>query len=374
MNTAKEKTYLLLAITVLGGMLSFSLLSLRTQIPAADEMIFIRITQQLPKYNSHMVWYSIDGKTDPQTYLGYGPYFEDAYELPIWVHPPVANYVAYPFVKLLYSEDSDATIRKGVLRLRWVAWALIAFSILGATHLVRRRSKSSSVLFLSMLPLATSYILFTQWGNNWFYHDTFMLVFLVTALLMRGTKYEKFIYFPLALMVGSKIYALLFLIPFIFENKKTALCSLALIPYFIQSYFVTGNFFYSPIHWYNLGSFDIDFYNRGILGQLGSVIDNASKIIPFLIIVAAPFVYTVYRAVRKEASWFLPVLFAIASIFGLGWVTSYYQMLPMMIIGILITGEAAILYELREKSTKEEVVKGTIAFNPKKLLSAVGRE
>ena len=354
MNRVREKVCLLLAVVILGGMLEFSLLSLRTQIPAADEMIFIRITQQLPKYDSHMVWYSIDGKTDPNTYLEPSPFFDKAYNHPIWVHPPAANYLAYPIVKLLYHESSEVDIREGVLRLRWIAWAMIAFCILGAVYLVRKRDRSGKVFLLSMLPLATGYILFTQWGDNWFYHDTFMLAFLMVALLMRKTKYEKFIYIPLALMVGSKIYGVLFLIPFTIENRKTVLCSLALVPYFVQSYFVTGNFFYPIAHWLAMGSFTAgywgsEFLYSGVLGQLRAVAENASNIILFLVIIAAPFVYITYKAIKKEISWFLPTLFAISLVIGLGWTSCYYQMLPMLVVGVLVAGEAAIQLKAKKE-------------------------
>lgn len=342
---------LLLVATVLAFMLSFILTAFTTLAPAADELIFIRVTQQLPKYDSHVEWWSLGGKTHPNEILGLLPgntTYDEAYEVPIRAHPPLANYLAYPAVKLLYSEDSVATIRAGVVRLRIIAWFMLALCILGTVWLVWRRNKSTKILLLSLLPLIACYVLFPKFGNNWFYHDIFMLMFFVIALLMRGTRYEKFIYIPLACMVACKSYALLFLIPFIIENRKTALCSLVLIPFMMQCYFVTGDFFYPFTFWNTVMPMS------GPARSLWSIWRGALRVPFFLGVIALPFMYTTYNAIKKQGSWFLPLLFAIACITGLSRNAYYYRMMPMMVIGMLIAGEA-VKHFIQKYRVKVEV-------------------
>lgn len=358
MNNTKEKICLVLAVGILGGILSFSLLAYRTGWLAGDEAVFIRITEHLPAYESKAEWWTRDGVTAPEDcdYLLPSTFYRNVLDTPIWRHPPVANYLAYPAVKLLMNEESVATIDESTVKLRYIAWGMLAFGILGTVQIVRRRDKSGNTMLLAMLPLAAGYAIFTFPNTNWFYHDTFVLVFLTTALLMRKTKYEKFIYIPLALMVGCKITAVLFLIPFVIENEKVALCSLVLVPYLVQTYVVTGEPFWIVQHWTmvvtstdSVPSAAGEEMQQHLLG----IIEGSRSLIPFFAVTALPFGYTVYNAIRKRGSWFYPTLFAIATAPTIVWAIRYwemlplyyYQMLPMVVAGMLVTGEAAIQYK-----------------------------
>jgi len=107
----------------LGEVLGLSLFTLKSVAPAADEMVFIRVTQQLPKYDSHAEWWTLMGKTHPADTAQYKQegcneacraQFDYNYELPIRQHPPVASYLAYPFVKLLYSEETTEQVYESV--------------------------------------------------------------------------------------------------------------------------------------------------------------------------------------------------------------------------------------------------------------------
>jgi len=358
----KEKVYLLLAFVILGGILGLTLLMYRTGWLAGDEAVFIRITERLPAYESKAEWWTRDGATDPDKaeYLPESSFYHNVMDTPVWRHPPLANYLAYPAVTLLMNEESITTIDESTVKLRYVAWGMLAFCLLSTTYLVWKRDKSGRTLLLAMLPLAAGYALFTQSGSNWFYHDIFMLVFLVTALLMRKTKYEKFIYIPLAMMVACKITAVLFLIPFIIENKKTMLCSLALVPYLVQTYLVTGEPFWIIQHWVMIETAPDatpSTATPAMILYLKEVLKDAGSIVPFLTITAIPFAYTTYRAIRKRGEWFYPVLFLIACAPTIGWAIRYwemlplyyYQMLPMLVAGMLITGEAVRQYTLNRE-------------------------
>ncbi|GAH71345.1 unnamed protein product, partial [marine sediment metagenome] len=171
MKSNKEKICLLLAIAILGGTLGFTLLTYRIQWLAGDEAVFIRITEHLPAYKSYARWWTRDGVTEPEDtdYLPESTFYENVMNTPIWRHPPLANYLAYPAVKLLMSEENVPAIDAGTERLRIIAWTMLAFSMLSAVWLVRKRDKSGNTMLLMMLPLAAGYALFTQVGSNWFY-------------------------------------------------------------------------------------------------------------------------------------------------------------------------------------------------------------
>lgn len=341
MKKKLEIVCLILFVITFAVMLSRTLEVFTKTSLAGDEAIFIRITDNLPAYRSYPEWYTRDGKINPDDWdaLPPSPFYWLAYNDPIWSHPPVANYIAYPAVKLLWSDDSIATIDKGTENLRRIAWGMFVLSILGAIYLVRRKSKSNIVLLLSVAPFIVAYPLFTMKLQNWFYHDIFMLTFLVTALLMRETKYRKFIYIPLALMVGSKLSAIFLLIPFVLENKKTILCSLILVPYLIQSYFASGNFFYPYWHYLNATNFS----NHNTLQLFVQGIKDSS---PILAVTVLPLGYKVYKAIIKEGSWFLPALFLTA--FGSLWFGGGGYKLPLLIItGMILVGETAAQVKFR---------------------------
>jgi len=331
MKNKLDKICLVLSIVILAVMLNFILGAFLGQCLAGDEAVFIRITDRLPDYSSRAEWFTREGDIHPDDcdYLPTTPFFRSAYDKLIWHHPPLANYLAYPAVKLIWSDESIETIDSGTEKLRWIAWAMLTFCIVGTIYIINKKFKSGKVLLLSMLPLIAGYTIFTHWGQNWFYHDMFMLIFLIIALLMKGTKCEKFIYIPLTLMVGCKLTAIFLLLPFIIRNKKTALCSLILIPYYIQCGIVTGDWLY---HWTVIV--------RGAGARQSVPWDRWNTSTWMLVVTAIPFMYTAYNAIRKRASWFYPTLFLVVCLLGLGWTHCLYQMLPMMIGGMLLMGEA----------------------------------
>ena len=330
-----EKPYILL---VLGGFILMSCIIFSgfiNQIPASDEMVFIRLTDNLPKYESYKEWWSLDGKTSPSEVLGLetpNPAF-NRYNQLVWWHPPVANYLSYPLVKLLYSEDSLDTIRQGVKNLRVVAWLMTTMTIGCIGFLLWKRLGNSLNLLLATIPLLLTLPFYNVFGNNWFYHETFMCLFLSIALVLRVTKYRKYIYIPLALMVGSKITGFIFLIPFVLENKKTAFCSLILLPYFIQCYFGSGNFFYPfsraflPNEAGIVGASDILIRRWIWIKQNFTLLPLA---LPLLFTSIGVSVYTAYLVVKRKAGFFYPSLLLMSIIIGLTWGAGYYQ---LVIIG-----------------------------------------
>jgi len=361
--------YSFISWLVVGIMSIYILSSFVGQIPAADEIIFIRITDHLPDYSSHLTWFSLDGKTDPNhdgvidpnTGRDDSPFYEAAYEVPIWHHPPYANYMAWPFVKLLYHEGTNDEIKQGVLNLRIIAWVMMTFCIISTTILVRRIAKNELIVLISLIPLGACYILFTEWGNNWFYHDIFMLTSLVVALLMRGTKYQKYYYIPLALMVGSKGIGFLFLLPFALENRKVLWCLTAWIPFIIMCYYATGDPFFRITHWIGMREIaagiiyetDSATFSQIVMHNINKILKGMGNVWLFFTVMALPFGYSIYRAFIKKMSWFYPSLFIVSMVAGLCFSAAYYQMIPMMLIGVLLV--ASVLKSIGEQRVIDKV-------------------
>jgi len=336
-----EKICKIITIVLISGMLFYMFAELVSQVPSADELVFIRITENLPNYYSHVGWFSLDGKTDPNTYLKPDSYYAKYYNVPFWGEPPLDSYLTYPIVKFGFNDSNVPWIRAGMIRLRAIAWIMMASCILGIIYLIWKKSKSWKVLLISCLPLLGSIPFFIRWtGQNWWFYDTFMISFLVMALLMRKTKYKKYIYIPLTLMVASKIIGVFFLIPFIIENKKTALCSLAIVPFFAQSYFVTHDWVYLLSYWTGAGvrvsMGQVSFFSARISNGLESI----RAAILLVILTLPPFILLLWDGIKKHI--FLILLFGISLLYGIFWAFAYYHMISMELIGMLMIGEIAL--------------------------------
>ena len=102
-----EKISLLSVVVTLALTMNFLFRSFTKVCLAGDEAIFIRITNSLPEYRSYPQWYTRSGVVDPDEWgiLPASPFYWKAYNDPIWHHPPLANYLAYPAVKLFWNEE-----------------------------------------------------------------------------------------------------------------------------------------------------------------------------------------------------------------------------------------------------------------------------
>jgi hypothetical protein len=308
--------------------LSLMLFSFVTQIPSADELVFTRVTEHLPSYACHLGWFSLDSKTDPNTYLIPNTFFEKTFEVPVWIEPPLTSYLTYPIVKLVFSENN---VTESIHNLRIIAWLMFVLILIGLFVIVKRQCKLDS-LMLSM-PLFTSIPFFITWsGSNWWYYDVFMLLFLVIALLIRNTKYQNLIYIPLTLMVATKMIGLLFLIPFIIENRKTVICILGIVPYVLLAYYLTGDWSHIISIWLGIGG-----EGSFIIIRINTLKSSLIAAAPLLLILAVPIYQLIKDSIKKH--WFVLSLFVCVSIYGLAWTFAYYHLMPMIFIGILIMGE-----------------------------------
>jgi hypothetical protein len=97
------------------------------------------------------------------------------------------------------------------------------------------------------VPIAASYQLLL--GAYLFYWDVFMMFFFVLTLYLMERK-SKWAYLTACLMVNTKMFvALVFLLPLMAKNWKFIFTGLSIIPWFIISWFVTGDLFYFFRHY-----------------------------------------------------------------------------------------------------------------------------
>lgn len=362
MSQIKDRIYHWIAIGIVGFTLGTSLvLLIDTQVnwPGADELVFTRLTMRLPDYQTHAEWWTPNGDIHPTDWLtenSLAPdtepshdirhtdsrtFFDAAYTMPVWWHPPLASYLSWPAVKLLFSEED---VRGSFVWLRLIAWLMLAGCIGMTYRLIRKRTNAKSKwVALAMLPLLPTLLFLTYKGNNWFYPTIFMLLFLTIALTLRESpKYKKYIYIPLALMVASEIYGVVFLLPFIIENRKTAYCALAFMPYWIQAWVGGG----SPLYlWHQWQPF-------ALIGTQGTVMIRATleafwlrflsgmEIAKYFLIIISPFlIYSIYKLARRRMKLLVPLLFVLAASIGLTWGPCAYHMIPFMVLGPLLAAE-----------------------------------
>jgi len=325
------------AIVIFGTIylvMTFTSIQLKVSEPSLDEHWFMRMSQNLfdggnPTFYSSDVKYAYEwqrlygtGKeelTDPNWVYSWPSSYGDPY----WVHPPVAYLLAWPIA----ATDNYMLGRQASI----ILMLSIIFTML---YLVAKRHPERALrnVAIAMLPLTLgSSIIISR--LNLFYNDIFMLALLTAALFLRETRYKRWIYLPLSLMVLTKIYAAIFLLPFVIENRKTAFCALGLVPYYIGAYVVTGDWLFHLHHWqecaYWLGQWTTkDSWLTAIPGpeRIGRLVAGLIMAAPFLL-ASIPMLVGALKRRRR----FYPALYLVGAFVGLGWAPYYYHMYPWYI-------------------------------------------
>jgi hypothetical protein len=339
-----------LTILVVGLMMAYMFVGMYSQIPSADEVIFLRVTATLPHYSVVKEWFTID-KSDPNITVEPSRDYNLYYQVPYWEHPMLDSLISYPLVKLFWHDGNAQQAIASVTIFRTIAWCMMCGSILLALYIVKRRTGNNLIVFLSSLVLLAAIPFFASWhGDNWWYYDTFMFLFMMVALAMIGTKYERFIYIPLALMVGSELTGVLLLVPFIIRNPKTILSGLAIVPHFIHAGIVTGNMMYMFDFWrntiMNVDANAVTFQTK-FLREWHMIIANIKWGWITLIVTLPSFIYLAFRKITRE-NIFYPVLFAMCLIIGYIWLKAYYHMWGVVLIGIVMAGMNLANYNERK--------------------------
>lgn len=284
----------------------------------ADEYMFYKITEGLPSYSTSVDWIFID-RPDLVFSEESRPYYEEMYETPIWVHPPLPHYLSYPFT--LITED--------VRYLRFVSIAL-TLGILGLVYFIVRRKLSRLLTLITLMPILLFEGVLAA-GGTYFYYEAFMVFFLFLTIYLseRGSRWK---YLVATAMVVSKTPAAIFLLPLIIKEKNWKFClpGLVLVPYYLATVFVSGDFFYLLNHWVGMKVMTHGYWTTGVVPNLtGYIID--SGLIPFLIMTIPGIVLVL----RQKQYWLL-VLLVITMGLGVGWSWVFYQMLAMLFVGLLV--------------------------------------
>jgi len=296
--------------------IAFMGIQLSVTKPSLDEYWFMKQSQNLPCWDSTVDWAYEWKELYWEGETIYPDNWERAYDHPYWIHPPLAYIIIRPIA------DDYSTGRK-------VAIMLMLLYVSAMLYLVAKREPDRAVrnAGVAVIPLALGSAVITS-RLNLFYNDTFMVGFLVAALMVRESKYKDWVWLPLTLMVLTKIHAVLFLVPFALENRKLALCALGLVPFWIGACAVTGDPLYHLHHW---------------LG-LAQVQDRAARAVA-VTVMTAPFLvasmWLLVQAIRRGQR-FYPALYLLGMLVGLTWAPYYYNMYPWYLSSAGLVGRRQV--------------------------------
>ena len=316
---SKRIVILLLGGAIFGGVLAFLVYAAFSNPDRLDEYMFYRTTEGLPRYEAKVEWL-YDERPDlvSETLTPY-PVYEMALEKPVWVHPPLASLLAYPFTKMTSNIQS----------LRLVPIALTVAS-LGLLLLLIRRRLGIFLAVVSISPILLFGKVLAE-GGTFFYHEAFMLFFLVLTIYLSdlGSKWRYVSGGALAL---TKLPAIVLLIPLMIKDRTWMYGLIGvgvLVPYWVYSWVVGGSPWYLWTHWIEISEVARGHWiNFVVPNLLAHVID--SRFLIYLIIVV-PGTYLVFKAKQ----YWLVVLVGLTAFLGLGWAWIYYQMIEMVFVGLI---------------------------------------
>jgi len=320
-NQDKYARYITLLCLIL--IVGISPLKLYEDIPWGDELVMVGVAKRFPDYHTELLDYTAGQDLDfvNKNYEHYSL----VYDVEFYCHPPIAVILSYPLVR----------ITDNLKLLRIFSWLVFSLTIAALFYLLYEERKEWLYLVLPAVVMLLGFGIICN-ATNTFYHDTFMLAFLTGSIFLwrfRDGKYRKFSYITLALMVNCKIYAFLFLIPFMFQERKVILLSLTLLPYFIWAYFSTGNFFFPITHRaITVASvkspITLLIFEGKIYGALVKFYEVASNLFweyfPFLI---GSSLLAITAVREKNYQWFS--LWVIALFIPFSWGIYYYHMFPL---------------------------------------------
>lgn len=337
MSNLRSKLFLLIGIVIFASIL-FSLVYTASKNPVySDEYVFYKVSRELPAYSSSANWILVDNP-DFITLKSEQVWGRDiivkvyklAYEKPVWVHPPLDSVLVYPFVK----------ITDNIKDLRAIPITLTIGSLI-LLFLILRRRLSPILAAITISPV----LLFdeiTMFGGIYFYHEAFMLFFLILTIYLSEVK-SRWKYVAGAALALSKLPAVAFLLPLMIKDRdwKYLLSATVIIPYWIATWVVGGSPFYLINHWLAMSEVARTIFWAGnILPQLGVYLIH-SGLAAFIVII----IPSLYFAVKEKQYWLL-VAALIAVVLGVGWAGIYYQMIEMVFLGIIAL--SYLVYHLNE--------------------------
>jgi len=296
----------------------------------ADEYVFAKLSQNLPDYSTNAAWIPERFLMEPPAWWPEGVY-ENAYSTPIWVHPPLANILARPLLRVLDPIEDIKTLRFVPLVFYLAVVALFV-------DIIRRRWGLAASA-ISLLPLLLcSHLIY---GGLWFYNDPFMwMLFALSLWLIEVKPNSKWKYLTMTALVLTKLNAVILLVPlalaYFFKSgyKKAAftlLPALALAPYLIWTWTATGDILYLWHHWQTMRVIGSGNLVNEVLPNLNAWFVDWG-LYPFLILTVPGFCYACSQ--RQYLPFALFYLITLA--FGFGWGFIEYHVFAIMLSGMFM--------------------------------------
>ena len=239
-------------------------------------------------------------------------FYEVSRSLTIWLHPPLANLIVYPFVQLT----------DNIQLLRLIPITLTMLSLLLAFLIVRKRL-STSLALLSISPI----LLYRHVaaGGTFFWNEAFMLFFLMLTIYLSG----RWKYVSACALVLSKIPATLYLIPIAMKNKdwKLLLPTLIFTPYLVATWISNGDPFYLLNLWLSAAPVVQPYWGSYIATNWLVLCSQTGLIV-------APILALPGIQLLLKEKW-LVVAIAISLLIGVGWAFLPYQLIEFMFLSLL---------------------------------------
>ena len=245
----KLKTYIkkepsialfLIVITILLIVMGWDCYALSKNNIWADEFEFLTLSSKLPSYSTSESWL-----LEHTLFLNINfndPIIKEAYNNPVWVHPPVPVILMYPITKIF----PDFINQIWIYRILYMG---IAFMTVMLFADVIRKKWGWVIASISIVPFLLAHNLLM--AGAYVYNDAWMCLFLAISVWIINVKYDsKWKYVTMIAMTLSKIYAFALIIPLILmqKNKKdmlyTLLCGCSLGLFLIYQKVVSGNISY----------------------------------------------------------------------------------------------------------------------------------
>jgi hypothetical protein len=309
-----------------------------------DEYVFYRITSQLPNTSVTTEWFY---KDNPKTLIPSEGFpvdrqdlFHKIYDMPIYMHSPLANYIVYPIVKganyladkgiIPHIEDSNELHLQEPMTmiLRIIPILLMCVSMFFIYKLLKLKIGNEAYLY--SIPVFVSINLLGGMYN--FYWDCFMWFFFILTLYLMERK-SKWAYLTSCFMVNTKfVIGLALLIPLIIKNKKMVLPALSIIPFYIATVVITHDPFYIITHLFpqtSQYSWMYMFWTNNIIWHNGLLI--------FAVLTVPIFYY--YKKYPEYV-----VLFVIVLLYAFGLGISLEKISSLLYVGALVF--PLVMYEL----------------------------
>lgn len=304
--------------------------AMRSSWMGNDEYFFYRVTMNLPSLETTGGWLTEDvapnaqGVDRPAIYL-----FDQAYTTPIWIHPPIANYIAYP-IAMLFDDVAE--------QIQWLRLFDVVIIILTVVLFldVIRRITNPYVAAISVLPMTVGRLLLAN--GIMFYNDLFMwLFFALTLWVITRNPHSKWIILLSLVTVLCKMNALILLVPILlylnYQTKdkiviaKVGIVSVVgFVGYMVFQAIVAGDALYYFHHWGRLNANTKLNITMNVLPNIWNYVFSWGLWVSFPLLFAG-IVLIIKRRIKVFYGF---AAFGVATLLYSSWGFFAYQVYPIM--------------------------------------------